>query len=141
MKLQTDTAEQPEVNLTSLIDVVLLLLVFFMVSTSFVKETELKIQLPQAEVEPTTPPASESLEITITAQGSYLVNQRGLVNSRPETLRRALRAAAGDRRDLAVTIRADANARHQVVVTAMDVAGRLGFVNINIATTNQPDAD
>ena len=137
MKLQSDNREEPEVNLTSLIDVVLLLLVFFMVSTTFVKEAELKIRLPQAQRSADTSAPAESLEIAISANGSYTVNDQSLVNSRPETLRRAIRKLTGEDRSLAITIRADASARHQHVVTAMDVAGRLGFVNINIATTQQ----
>ena len=139
MKLLPEEREEPEVNLTSLIDVVLLLLVFFMVSTSFEKESDLRIQLPSAETTSTRIETPESLEIMITADGSYLVNQVSLVNSRPTTLRQAIRSVAGEERDMAITIRADAQARHQVVVTAMDVVARLGFVNVNIATTNQVD--
>ena len=90
MKLSPAQNEEPEVNLTSLIDVVLLLLVFFMVSTSFERNSELKIELPQAETVQTTTAAAESLEIVITAQGSYLVNNISLVNSRPTTLRQAV---------------------------------------------------
>ena len=140
MNLRPNVREQPEVNLTSLIDVVLLLLIFFMVTTSFVRETEIRLQLPEAE---TAPAASldESLEITITAQGDYLVNGRQVINRRPATLRRAMAQEAGERRDLAVVIRADARASHQAVVTAMDMAGRLGFGKINIATVEQPVGD
>ena len=140
MNLRPTAREQPEVNLTSLIDVVLLLLIFFMVTTSFVRETEIRLQLPEAE---TAPAASldESLEITITAQGDYLVNGRQVINRRPATLRRAMAQEAGERRDLAVVIRADARASHQAVVTAMDMAGRLGFGKINIATVEQPVGD
>lgn len=140
MNLRPNVREQPEVNLTSLIDVVLLLLIFFMVTTSFVRETEIRLRLPEAE---TAPAASldESLEITITAQGDYLVNGRQVINRRPATLRRAMAQEAGERRDLAVVIRADARASHQAVVTAMDMAGRLGFGKINIATVEQPVGD
>lgn len=138
MKLQSDNREEPEVNLTSLIDVVLLLLVFFMVSTTFVKEAELKIRLPQAQRSADATVSAEAVEISISADGTYTVNEQSLVNSRPETLRRAIRKLTGEDRSLPITIRADANARHQHVVTAMDVAGRLGFININIATTQQP---
>jgi len=140
VNLRPTVREQPEVNLTSLIDVVLLLLIFFMVTTSFVRETEIRLQLPEAE---TAPAASldESLEITITAQGDYLVNGRQVINRRPATLRRAMAQEAGERRDLAVVIRADARASHQAVVTAMDMAGRLGFGKINIATVEQPVGD
>ena len=137
MRLQPRHDEEPEISLTSLIDVVLLLLVFFMVSTSFERESELRIQLPQAEVSDAATPPADALEIIVTEQGGYLVNGVSLVNARPQTLRQAVRQTVGDDRDLPVTLRADANAKHQYVVTAMDVVGRLGFVNVNIATTNQ----
>lgn len=138
MNLQQTRKEDPEVNLTSLIDVVLLLLIFFMVSTSFVNEAEIQIRLPEASQEP-APTEPETLEIAVTAEGRYLVNKRPLVNARPDTLRAALIKVAGDNNDRALTIRADAEASMQSVVTAMDVAGKLGFVNINIATVQSGD--
>jgi biopolymer transport protein ExbD len=140
MNLQSRSREEPEVNLTSLIDVVLLLLVFFMVSTSFVKETEISLRLPQAEAqsEPVTEP--DGLEIVITQTGSYLVNGRLLVNNERSTLRAAIERTIGASRDLPVVIRADAQATHQAVITAMDVVGQLGFVQINIATVTPPEA-
>ena len=141
MKLSGSAQEEPEVNLTSLIDVVLLLLVFFMVSTSFEKEPKLRIALPHAQSSEVAAAPQDPLEITVTAQGAYLVNKEALTNARPETLRRALRQVAGEDRSAAVVIRADAQASHQAVVTAMDVLGRLGFVNINIATTNPAPGD
>lgn len=140
MKLKSRSREEPEVNLTSLIDVVLLLLIFFMVSTSFVREAEINLRLPEADASAAVEAPSESLEITITETGNYMLNGRALVNSERRTLRRAIEQTAGDARDLPVYIRADANARHQAVVTAMDVAGQLGFVNINIATVTPPEA-
>lgn len=138
MDLRTRQREEPEINLTSLIDVVLLLLVFFMVSTSFIKSTEVRLQLPQAEAMPREEPARE-IEIIVTAAGDYFVDGQELVNRRPETLQRALRQVAGDNRDLPVTIRADARASHQSVVTAMDIVGRLGFGEILIATVSEPE--
>ncbi len=138
MNLQQTRKEDPEVNLTSLIDVVLLLLIFFMVSTSFVNEAEIQIRLPEASQAP-APTEPETLEIAVTAEGRYLVNKRPLVNARPDTLRAALIKVAGDNNDRALTIRADAEASMQSVVTAMDVAGKLGFVNINIATVQSGD--
>ena len=136
MKLQTRSSEEPELNLTSLIDVVLLLVIFFMVSTSFVRETDLKVQLPEATTEA---PASDAppLEVVVDAQGDYFVNNEPLIASRPDVLRRALEKMAGERRDLPLTIRADARTSHQSVVTVMDVAGKMGFVNITIVTANQ----
>ena len=140
MKLQTRSKEAPEVNLTSLIDVVLLLLVFFMVSTSFVRDAEISLRLPQAE-SPTAPSTlDEALDITVTQSGSYIVNGRPLVNNQRRTLRAAIEKLMGDTRDVPVIIRADAEATHQVVVTAMDVVGQLGFVQINIATVTPPEA-
>ena len=139
MKLNLRAKAEPEVNLTSLIDVVLLLLIFFMVSTSFVKQSQIAIRLPEADATP--PPAEqvvEQIDIMITEQGVYLINGRELVNNRPETIRNALRRVSDGDFSLPLTISADANARHQYVVTAMDVAGRLGFVQINIATVNDP---
>ena len=138
MKLSLRAKTEPEVNLTSLIDVVLLLLIFFMVSTSFVKESQISITLPEAESEAVVQEVPEQLEIMITEQGTYLVNGRELVNSRPETIRNALQRVSTGDTSLPLTISADANARHQHVVTAMDVAGRLGFTRISIATLNDP---
>lgn len=139
MNLQSRSKEEPEVNLTSLIDVVLLLLVFFMVSTSFVRETEISLRLPQAQTQTEPVIQAESLEIVITEKGGYLVNGRALVNSERSTLRTAIERTIGESRDLPVFVRADAQATHQAVVTAMDVAGQLGFVQISIATVTPPE--
>jgi len=140
MNLQSRPREEPEINLTSLIDVVLLLLVFFMVSTSFVREAEISLRLPEATGEPAIAEETENLAITVTANGTYLVNDRPLVNSESKTLRAAIIKLIGEKRDMPVVIRADAESTHQAVVTAMDVVGRLGFVTINIATVTPPDA-
>jgi biopolymer transport protein ExbD len=139
MNLSSRKMEEPQVNLTSLIDVVLLLLVFFMVSTSFVKESQISIQLPEADSEPVATTQAERIDIAITAQDVFFVNGRELINARPETLRRAIEAVAGDRSGLPVTISADADARHQSVITAMDIAGQLGFTQVNLATIDRPD--
>ena len=140
MNLSTRTREEPQVNLTSLIDVVLLLLVFFMVTTSFVRESSVSIQLPEASSDPVDVPQDiERLEIAITAEGQYFVNSRELVNGRADTLRRAIEEMAAGRSELPVSIIADADARHQAVIRAMDVAADLGFTSINIATVNPTD--
>ncbi len=141
MRLSLRPRTPPEVNLTSLIDVVLLLLIFFMVSTSFVKESKITISLPQADNAAIVEETPGRIEIMITETGTYLVNGRELINSRPETLRNAIQKVSDGNSDLPLTISADANATHQKVVTAMDVAGRLGFVQISIATLNDPDAE
>lgn len=144
MHLQSRSKEEPEINLTSLIDVVLLLLVFFMVSTSFVRESEINLSLPESGARSEPAAAVESLEIGITQTGNYAVNGRQLVNNERRTLRLALeRAIDGrppeQRGQVEVFIRADASVDFQAVVTAMDVAGQLGFVDINIATVTAPD--
>ncbi len=136
MKLKTRTRAEPDVNLTSLIDVVFLLLIFFMVSTSFVKQSQISIRLPGAESVAIVEQRTVQLDIMITEQGTFLVNGRELINSRPETIRNALQKVSGGDTSLPLTISADANTRHQYVVTAMDVAGKLGFVKIRIATVN-----
>jgi len=140
MNLQNRLKEEPEINLTSLIDVVLLLLVFFMVSTSFVRETEIRLRLPEASTAVEQNLVAEVLEIGISQTGNFTVNGRQLVNNERRTLRAAIERLIGEKRDMPVFIRADAQATHQVVVTAMDVAGQLGFVEINIATVTSPDA-
>lgn len=140
MKLNLRPRTQPEVNLTSLIDVVLLLLIFFMVSTSFVKQSQIAISLPQADSSAIVEEIPEQIDIMITETGSFLVNGRELINSRVETIRNALLKVSGGRSNLPLTISADANAKHQDVVTAMDVAGRLGFTSISIATVNDPES-
>jgi biopolymer transport protein ExbD len=136
MKLTLRPKAEPEVNMTSLIDVVLLLLIFFMVSTSFVKQSQISIRLPQADSAAVVDEVPEQIDIMITEQGTFLVNGRELVNNRPETIRNALQKVSAGNTTLPLTISADANARHQFVVTAMDVAGKMGFVRISIATVN-----
>jgi biopolymer transport protein ExbD len=140
MKLQSRSRDEPEINVISLVDVLLVLVLFFMVSTSFLRDTEISLQLPEATTEAPASTVDEKLEITITESGSYLVNGRELVNNERRTLRAAIERLVGDQRDLPVFIRADAAATHQSVVTAMDVAGQLGFVKLNIATVTPPEA-
>ena len=136
MKLTTRPRTQPEVNLTSLIDVVFLLLIFFMVSTSFVKQSQIQIRLPETETATRLEEAPEKIDIMIAEAGTIYINGRELINNRPETIRNALQKVSDGNHNLPLTISADANAKHQFVVTAMDVAGRLGFSQINIATVN-----
>jgi len=136
VKFQVRRREDPELNMTSLIDVVLLLLIFFMMSTKFVDEGRLQVRLPEAGVQPDESSVKDTAEIEVTAEGGYRVNGRPLVNNSPVTLATALGRAAGGNRAMPITIRADGRAMHQSVVTAMDVAGRLGYRQINIATVH-----
>ena len=136
MKFQPRRSEEPDLNMTSLIDVVLLLLIFFMLSSRSIDEGRMQIQLPEAGIAPDAASARPSLEISVTAEGAFRVNGRTLINNAPETLAAALGEAAQGDRSQPVTIRADARAMHQSVVTAMDVAGRAGYRQINIATVD-----
>ena len=134
MNLRPGNRAEPEINLTSLIDVVLLLLVFFMVTTSFVRESELTIRLPEVADSVGQPMEISELDVTVTAKGAYFVNGRALVDSRASTLRAAIMKLTAGEESVRVSITADAEASHQSVVTAMDVAGKLGFTDISIAT-------
>ncbi|MGI9246116.1 MAG: ExbD/TolR family protein [Steroidobacteraceae bacterium] len=136
MRFQQRRHSDEDINMTSLIDVVLLLLIFFMMSTKFIDEGRLQIRLPEAGVRPDQASVSKTVEIEVTAEGGYRVGGRDLVNSGPDTLATALSRATGGNRGQAITIRADGRAAHQSVVTAMDVAGRLGYRKINIATVH-----
>jgi biopolymer transport protein ExbD len=144
VNLRPRRVEDPEINLVSLIDVVLMMVVFFMLSSSLVDEGRIRVHLPQARDLPAGKPPAEPLVVSVTQQGGYLVNGRELINSSPDTLRAALLKEAGSDRTMRVTLRADARTTHQSVITAMDVLGRLGFTELNIATVRQdvaPAAD
>ncbi|WP_372862040.1 ExbD/TolR family protein [Spongiibacter sp.] len=133
MKFRRQRIDDGGVNLTPLIDVVFLLLIFFMVSTTFTKESRLQLQLPTADGEPVVEDA-EAIEIVIDARGRFQVNERALGDGGLEALLRAMQTAAGGDTMRPVIITADANSPHQSVVTAMDAAGRLGFVQLSITT-------
>ncbi len=133
LKFRRKKPEEVSVNLTSLIDVVFLLLIFFMVSTTFTKETHIEINLPEAEGE-VVESQTDSIEVTVSIEGAFSVNGQALLNSQPDTLRRAIMDQAGDNRKLPFVISADANTPHQSVVTVMDVAGKLGFAGLSITT-------
>ena len=136
MKFKRQTKAQLEINLTPLIDVVFLLLIFFMVTTTFTRETRLTVDLPEAQGV-SQEQQQEQLEITIAADGKYAVNGKALVNTKPEVLKAALIELSGGDNSLPLVITADALTPHQSVVTAMDVAGQLRFLHLSI-TTRQP---
>lgn len=137
MKFRRQRTQDEGINLTPLIDVVFLLLIFFMVSTTFTRETHLKIDLPEATGAPASDP-DKAIEIMIAADGNYAVNGASLVNKRAETLRSALLKVSDGDTKTPLIISADANAPHQAVVRAMDVAGQTGFSKLSI-TSRQPD--
>lgn len=140
MKFSDREEEELQINLTPLIDVVFLLLIFFMVSTTFSKESELRIQLPESSDEPVEERTIPVLEVEINADGVYAVkgpnddSARQLLGTDRETLYRALSAATGGRSELVTVIRADRETPHASVVRAMDIARRLGHTDITFAT-------
>lgn len=138
MHFRRQPRETEGVNLTPLIDVVFLLLIFFMVSTTFTKETHLSVDLPEAEGQVSTQ-SSEEVEILISAEGDYSVNGQSLVNNKPATLRSALEKVSDGDYQRPLIITADAKSAHEAVVRAMDAAGQLGFVHLSI-TTRHPEA-
>ncbi len=139
MKFRRQNREEDSINLTPLIDVVFLLLIFFMVSTTFTKETHLTVDLPEAAAEASVE-IPETIEILIGKDGSYSINGNSLVNQKLITLKRALTETSEGNTERPLVITADANTPHQAVVSAMDVAGQLGFAHLSI-TTKAPTDD
>ena len=136
MKFQRQKLEDVNVNLTPLIDVVFLLLIFFMVSTTFTKETHLSIDLPEATGE-SSADMEDQVEILISEEGIYTINARQLVDRQIDTLKQAIRQVSGGDTSLPMVITADAQTPHESVVKAMDAAGQMGFIHLSI-TTRQP---
>ena len=134
MNLRPNRPQDPEITLTPLIDVVFLLLIFFMVSTSFVQEAELEITLPEAGQEPRPAEERQQVVLAIDAQGRYVVDGRQVDGTRADALKTALLAAMGTRKDLPLVLRADTDTPHGAVIRALDAAGRLGLERISFAT-------
>ncbi|OLF39517.1 MULTISPECIES: ExbD/TolR family protein [unclassified Psychrobacter] len=133
MRFRKPTVEPLEINLTPMIDCLLFLIVFLLLATSFNHFSRLNIVLPEAEgvalVEQTT-----SIEVAVQEDGRYMVNGMSLANNSEAELTNMLQQEAGSERDILFVIAADANATHQSVVKVMDIAGKLGFLNLNIST-------
>ena len=119
--------------MTPLIDVVFLLLIFFMVSTTFIGESRLSIDLPEASGEDINI-VREQIEVSITRQGDFAINGTALIDTSLEALKDALRQASNGDNSMPLIIIADAATPHQSVVMAMDAAGQSGFVHLSIAT-------
>jgi biopolymer transport protein ExbD len=133
VKFQRSMKEEVSVNMTPLIDVVFLLLIFFMVTTTFSRNTNILINLPEANGE-TSEQQPIEIEILIAKNGTYSINGRQLVNAQIETLMRTVADVSGGDTTISLIITADANTSHQSVVTAMDAVAQLGFTTFNIAT-------
>ncbi|QSP93617.1 biopolymer transporter ExbD [Marinobacter salinisoli] len=139
MKFKRQRSQEVGVDLTPLIDVVFLLLIFFMVSTTFTRESHLQVELPEASAEPASPAEAEQIDVVINAEGQYMLNGRSLVNNRRETLERGVKELSGGDSSLPYIITADARTAHEFVVRAMDVAGRLGFAKLSITTERETE--
>ena len=137
MNLRPHPRKTPEVDITPLIDVVFLLLIFFMVSTTFDREAQIMVELPEATGEEAQH-EQEELDITIDASGVFFINQQEVINTEIETLKRAIQKAVGDNKDLPVIINADARTPHQAVMTAMDAASQLGLVRMTFSAHRPP---
>jgi len=136
MNFRTRKHEDIEVNITSLIDVVLLLLIFFMVSTRFVDESKIDLLLPAASDRP-VPSEPQSIEIVIDKRGQFFVNGNALINNQIATLQRALADAKKDRPEPMVVISADRTAPFQLAVDAMDAARLVGLNRVTFPTTKR----
>lgn len=135
MNLRPQGDNDLDVNLTPLIDVVFLLLIFFMVSTTFNRVSEIQIDLPESS-EHAVESTVDAIEITIDVEGQYFVNKQRLVNTQAVTLKRALSDAIANQKNPPVTLVADANTPYQAVITAMDVAAQLGISRLSSVTQN-----
>jgi len=140
MKFRRQNKEELSVNITPLIDVVFLLLIFFMVSTTFTKEAHLEVELPKSSGAPVDADTA-MIEVVINHDGQYTVNSRVLINSRITTLKRAVQSLSSGNNTLPFIVTADAKTPHEFVVRAMDVAGQLGFRKLSITTERSDDTN
>ncbi|KMN15874.1 ExbD/TolR family protein [Pseudomonas weihenstephanensis] len=135
MKFRRKPRETVDINLASLIDVVFILLLFFVVTTTFTRETQLRVDLPQAvSGAPSDDQNAKQLDVAISADGVFSVNNQILPKNDLATLMEALQKESEGDTTLALSISADGKARHQDVVTAMDAAGKLGFSHLRMTT-------
>ena len=137
MNFRTSSRDEPEINLIPFIDVLLVVLIFLMLSTTYSKFTELQLKLPVADAEAQRDYPKE-LTVSVSSEGAYGVNATAVPGRSPEALASAILAAAKAGKDTVVVINADASAKHQAVITVMEAARRAGLNQITFAT--QPSA-
>lgn len=138
MRFRRPAEDNLELNLTPLIDCLLFLIVFFLLSTTFTKSSKLNIALPEAKGEAAAAASSSSIEVSVSSTGDYAVNGLVLASKQATSLRSAIEKASEGNHELPFMISADGSAPHQAVVTVMDVAGQMGFQNLSIST-RQPE--
>lgn len=136
MNFRPRRRDQPELNLIPMIDVLIVLLIFLVLTTTFSREAELQIQLPEATGEAAS--EDKGIEVIIDTEGRYTIGGRQTVNNQPETVKKALREAAGDDKDPLIVIDADRNANYQSVMTVLDAAGQLGYKHVTFAAKSEP---
>ena len=132
MRFRPSRSDEPELNLVPLIDVLLMTLIFLVVTTSFSKETQLRIKLPEASAE--TKVQENTVRVLIDAKGNYYLGDHQLANQSADTLRGAMLRAAGSMKDPVIIIHADDKAPHGSVVRVMDAARKLGYTRLTFAT-------
>lgn len=131
MNLKPRRRNNPNLDMTPLIDVVFLLLIFFMVSTTFDKQTELKVDLPEAIAENTSTKKDQQIEVVINKNGEFAVNERLLVRHDLATLKAAMKKVAGDNIEMPVLIKGDRQAPYQATITLLDAASQLGLSRLS----------
>jgi biopolymer transport protein ExbD len=134
VKFRRKQRENIDINLVSLIDVVFVLLLFFVVTTTFTRETQLRVDLPEAVSGSPTEDQSKQLDIAISAEGVFSVNNQILPKSDLASLMEALQKASNGDTNRPLSISADGKSQHQSVITAMDAAGKLGFSHLRMTT-------
>lgn len=138
MNFRPRRLEQPELNLIPMIDVLIVLLIFLMLTTSFSREARLHISLPVASGTTAPPPAKAGIQVVISPEGHYRINQKPLDGHDATAVRQALKAAADTNPDPVITIDADRNTTHQSVIIVLDAAGQLGYRRIALAAQTPP---
>jgi biopolymer transport protein ExbD len=139
MHFRHGSREEPEINLIPFIDVLLVVLIFLMLSTTYSKFTEMQLRLPVADAEAQRDYPKEVI-VAVSADGRYSINRTVLPDRSVETVTAALAAAAGGAKDNVVIISADASAAHQSVITVMEAARRAGLMQITFATQSAAQA-
>jgi biopolymer transport protein ExbD len=133
MKFRNRWKEDPDINLVPFIDVLLVIVIFLMVTTTYSKYAELQINLPTADAEKQVERPNE-INVTVDAAGQYTVDRAAVAFSGVGSLSDALRRAGGDRKDPIVVVNADAKATHQSVVHVMEAARMAGYTHVTFAT-------
>jgi biopolymer transport protein ExbD len=137
MNFRPRRRDHPELNLIPMIDVLIVLLIFLVLTTTFSREAELQIRLPEAHGQ-SPDDNDKGIDVVIDAEGHYVVEQHAVVNTQVETLKKALRQAAGDQPNPLVVISADQATPHQAVMSVLDAAGQLGYTHVTFAAETEP---